>query len=95
MISSTWNVATRVMCNLDRRTHRYFIEPLGERQHIKSHLIKRYVNFTKKIVTSTKTQLVNMYHVIKSDCRSTTGRNIRRIENIFDGKPLHAIRTRK
>ena len=32
-----------------------------------------------------------MYHVIKSDCRSTTGRNIRRIENIFEGKPLHTI----
>ena len=86
MISSTWNVATRVMCGVNRTTHRYFIEPLAERQHIKWSLIRRFINFTNNLVKSPKTQLANLYLSVKDDCRSSTGRNIRCIENMFDGK---------
>ena len=91
MISSTWNVATRIMFGLDRKTHRYFIEPLGSRQHIKWALIQRYINFTKKLQESSKLQLNNLYQKINKDCRSTTGRNIRRIENLFNGKSFKEI----
>jgi len=92
MVSSTWNVATRVMFGLDRKTHRYFIEPLRKRQHIKWALILRFLTFTKRLKESPKTQLSMLYQVIRNDCRSTTGRNIRRIENIFNGKPFEEIR---
>ena len=79
------------MFGLDRKTHRYFIEPLATRQHIKWALIQRYVNFTKKVTESSKSQLNNLYQKIKKDCRSTTGKNIRRIENIFNGKRYEEI----
>ena len=91
MISSTWNVATRVMFGLDRRTHRYFIEPLRKKQHIKWALIRRFVNFTKRLQESSKRQLSTLYQVIRNDCRSTTGKNIGRIENIFNGKRFEEI----
>ena len=91
MLYSTWNVATRIMFGLDRKTHRYFIEPLGTRQHIKWALIQRFVNFTQNLTGSQKPQLNNLYQKIKNDCRSTTGRNIRRIENIFNGKRYKEI----
>ena len=50
-----------------------------------------YVNFTKKVTESSKSQLNNLYQKIKKDCRSTTGKNIRRIENIFNGKRYEEI----
>ena len=82
----------RVMFGLDRKTHRYFIEPLRKRQHIKWALIQRFLNLTKRLKESPKTQLSMLYQVIRNDCRSTTGRNIRRVENIFHGKPFEEIR---
>ena len=46
-IEKTWNVAMRKMLNLNRCTHRYFIEPLSGTKHIKFLLIKRFINFTQ------------------------------------------------
>ena len=44
----------RKMLKLNRRTHRYFIEPLSGTQHIKWSLIKRFISFTQKISISAK-----------------------------------------
>ena len=91
MIESTWNVAIRKMYKLDRTTHRYFVEPLSEMQHIKWSLVKRFINFRHKILESSKGQLKNLFMVAKKDCRSTTGRNIRHISNLFNGKSIDTI----
>ena len=92
MLESTWNIAIRKMFKLDRTTHRYFIEPISEMKHVKWSLIKRFVNFIQKIQLSSKSQLKNLLMVSKKDCRSTTGRNIKHITKLFDGKPIETIK---
>ena len=77
--------STRLMFGLDRKTLKYFIEPLSKKQHIKAALIQRFHNFTKMLEKAPKTQLGNLYQLIKNDCKLTSGPNIRRIESLFQG----------
>ena len=78
-IEKTWNVAMRKRMKLNRCSHRFLIEPLSQTRHIKFSLMKRFINFTHKILNSTKTSLKSLYNCIKKDCRSITGNNLRNI----------------
>ena len=79
MLHNTWSVSMRKMFGLDRRSHRYLIEPVSDMQHIKTSLMQRFVGFTKKISSSRKNILRNAFNIFKSDCRCTTGYNLRTI----------------
>ena len=79
VIEKTWNVAMRKMMKLNRCSHRFLIEPLSQTRHIKFSLMKRFINFTHKILNSTKTSLKTLYNCIKKDCRSITGNTLRNI----------------
>ena len=76
-LEKSWNVSQRVMMNLPRTTHRFFIEPLTSTQHIGKSLKRRLVKFVSKVKESSKSVLRHMLYEIEGDCRSTTGRNIR------------------
>ena len=76
-LEKTWNISQRLMLKLHRTTHRYFIEPLSETKHITFNLYKRFIKFSQKLALNKKTS--NLFHVIKNDCRCTTGYNLRRI----------------
>lgn len=78
-LENSWNVSQRMMMNLPRKTHRFFIEPLTKTQHIRKSLRKRFVNFICKVKDSSKAILRHLLYEIRSDCRSTTGNNIRKI----------------
>ena len=78
-LEKTWNVSQRLMLQLDRKTHRYFIEPLSKTQHIIFSLYKRFISFTKKLSLSKKAPLRHLFHVVKNDCGSTTGSNLRKL----------------
>ena len=79
-LEKTWNVSHRIMLSLSRNTHRYFIEPLSGKSHIIKSLRKRFLKFVKSISESRKGVLRNILNVIKNDCRSTTGRNLRKLK---------------
>jgi hypothetical protein len=79
MIENSWNVAIRKMLNIDFQTHRYLIEPLSCRRHIKFSLLKRFLTFIEKIKDSKKTPITTLLTSIKQDVRSTTGKNLRNI----------------
>ena len=90
MLENTYSSAMRLMLGLPRETHRYFIEPLTDRNHIKSDLIKRFITFLEKT-------LIHVLNKICQDVRSVTGSNLRnlrirvgktRVEDItpFDSK---------
>ena len=79
MLYNTWSVSLRKINMLERNTHRYFIEPISDTTHIKLALKKRFLNFTKKISTTKKCAARNIFNLIKYDCRSTTGKNLRSI----------------
>ena len=71
------------MHGLDRKTHKYLIEPITETKHIVFHFHKRFVNFVNKIERSKKLALRCLFGSLRSDCQSTVGRNIRYLENEY------------
>ena len=79
MLYNTWSVSIRKMFWLDRKSHRYLIEPISGMPHIRQALMKRFLGFTEKIASSRKSVLKRAYNIFKADCRSTTGSNIRNI----------------
>ena len=79
MIENTWNTSIRLMFDLPLATHTWFIEPVSESPHIKSVLIKRFLNFVKAIKSSSKFILRNLLNLISKDVRSITGSNLRKI----------------
>ena len=78
-LEKTWNTSHRILLGIPRDSHRYFIEPLTETPHIKFTLLKRFLKFVESIQSSEKMVLKKMLAMIKQDCRSTTGRNLRKI----------------
>ena len=76
-LEKTWNISVRMMLDVPRNTHRFFIEPFSEMQHIMFSLMKRFVNFGTSITSLRKIVLRNMLALVERDCRSTTGRNLR------------------
>ena len=78
-LENTWNISQRIMLGIPRNSHRYFIEPLADTRHITHSLYKRYLQFIDNIKLSKKTSLKKMLDVVKSDCRSNTGRNLRKL----------------
>ena len=78
-LERSWNVSQRIMLNLPRTTHRYFLEPLTKTMHVTKSVKKRFINFINKIREGKKKVLRNVLQEIEKDCRSTTGRNIRKI----------------
>ena len=83
-IYKTWNVSQRIMHGLDRKTHRYLIEPVSESRHIMHAMHKRFIKFFKNIETSKKIALRGLFTKIKYDCQSRTGRNLRHLMLRYD-----------
>ena len=79
MVYNTWNVSVRRMLRLDRRTHLHLIEPLSGMQHVKKTIFKAFMSFTRKLESSAKTSIREVYATVKDDCRSVTGANLRRV----------------
>ena len=68
------------MLGLPRETHRYLLEPLSGNYHMKTDLIKRFINFIGKIRKTKKTTLHYVLDVISNDVRSVTGKNLHKIK---------------
>ena len=88
MMFNTWSTWMRKMYRLDRRSHRYLLEPISEMEHLKCAVVKRFLSFTEKLVNAPKEAVRNIYNVLGSDCRSTTGANKRRISLEYDADPV-------
>ena len=62
MPENTWNSSFRIMYDLPRNSHKYFVEAICGSPHLKSILIKRFLKFTDQIKNSKKTVLRNVFH---------------------------------
>ena len=67
------------MEHISKKTHRFLIEPLSGTQHVKRSIFKAFVSFANKLQNSSKEVIRDVFHLVKEDCRSTTGSNIRNI----------------
>ena len=90
-VEKTWNVSQRIILRLPRNSHRYFIEPLSGTRHVWFALLKRFLNVVTMIASSTKRVLRSMLSVVKNDCRSTTGNNLRKIMLMLNKNNLDPI----
>ena len=72
MLENTWNTSIRIMCDVPMQTH-------SQTNHIKHHLIKRFLSFIKQIENSPKQATKHLLKTIKHYARSTSGSNLRNI----------------
>ena len=78
-LEKTWNVSARLLLDLSRRTHRYLIEPLTETAHIVKSIYRRFIKFLNSIADGKKDSLKRVLATMKTDVRSTTGKNLRHL----------------
>ena len=88
-MESTWNLSTKLMMDLPRGTHRCLIEPLSKVTHIKTVLMKRFLNFVQQIKKSSKEASKFLLESIEHDARSITGSNLRNILLKTDKARIH------
>ena len=83
-LDKTWNISQRLMLGLHRESHRYFIEPVSGTKHIIFHIYKRFVKFLSQMISSKKRVLRSLCNIVMNDCLSTTGRNVRKLQLLFN-----------
>ena len=70
---NSWNVTIRRALNLDRRTHRFLIEPLSQHSHLKTILMSRYIKFHKSLINSRKFTVRFLARLFEKDQRTVLG----------------------
>ena len=93
MVENSYSVAVRLMLGLPRETHRYLIEPLTEKRHIKFDLISRFLNFNTKIKNSKKETLIYVYKKVRRDVRSITGKNLNNVKLLCGYDDIDNLKT--
>ena len=77
------------MIDLPLTTHRNLIEPLSGYPHLKSVLVKRFLNFKAQIEKSSKLIPKQLLMWIREDVRSTSGKNLRKIMLLTGNSFVH------
>ena len=84
MVENSWNVSFRIMYGLPRTTHRYFVEKISKKPHVKNILIRNFLNFISQIRKSAKTVAKDLLNLIEYDVESVTGSNLRNIMQLLE-----------
>ena len=87
---ATYNQSVKIMWGVPRSCHRFLIEPITGTRHLKKTLIRRFLSFIESVKSSKKIALKNLFKVVKTDCRSVTGRNLAMIGNLV-GKECESL----
>ena len=56
-LEKSWNISQRIMLDIPRNKHRYFLEPLSGTQHIHFSLYRRFIKFINNIRNSEKSTM--------------------------------------
>ena len=83
-VISSYNRSMKIMYDLPWETHRYFIEPLTGLTHVSNTLLNRYISFIRKLKTSKKQSVKELFETACCDVRTTTGHNVRWIMSVHD-----------
>ena len=60
-------------------SHRFFVQPVSEKDQIQKILLKRFLGFLSQVQKSPKQLPRVLLNLVKHDARSTTGSNLRNI----------------
>ena len=67
---NSWNIAIRILFDLPRETHRYFIESISNVPHIKTVLCTRFVQFVTSLSNCPKLFIRLLVNLSKHDLRT-------------------------
>ena len=76
---TTYNVAIRNILKVDKRTHRFLIEPLSEAHHLKTMLMSKFISFHNALLSCSKFPVRFLARLLESDLRSVHGQNLNNI----------------
>ena len=79
---SSWNILLKSTFSLPFATHRYISNGLYGLPHLKSRLIKRFINFHISIRNSNQNTLKVLYNTQRFDTRSIFGRNCQFVQSL-------------
>ena len=67
---NSWNIVIRILLNLPRETHRYFIKPISTVPHIKTVLCTRFEQFVTSLSNCHKLCIRIILDLSKPDLRT-------------------------
>ena len=72
----SWNVTIRNVFKVDKRTHRYLLEPVSRVPHMKTMLICRFITFAQKLINNSKFSARFLSNLSLFDKRTVFGQNV-------------------
>ena len=72
-------MAVKILFDLPRETHRYFIEPISESLHLKTMICSRFLSFFHGLQKCDKTAVRLLSNACKSNVMTTLGKNLNNI----------------
>ena len=74
----SWNTCTKLVWNLPRQTHRYFVDNLLScgLPSIRSQVLNRYGNFVRSLLSSPSKEVAVVARITAMDASSITGLNV-------------------
>ena len=87
-------MAVKVLFDLPRETHRYFIEPVSETLHLKTMLCSRFLSFFNSLQTSNKMAVRLLSNLCKNNRMTTLGKNIWNIAEDCNCEPIFLTKCR-
>ena len=73
---NSWSVLVRNVLNLDRKTHRFLVEPLSGHLHLRTMLMARLVSFYKGLINSPKFTIRFLAKLAEKDHRTVLGNTL-------------------
>ena len=83
-LDTSRNVTVRQVFNLNRKTHRYLIEPLFQCLHAKTMIFSRFVTFQKSLLNSSKLNVRFLAKVNVNDQRTLLGRTLQKMSSLAE-----------
>ena len=85
----SWNTCVKLVWNLPRSTHNYFVDNLlaEDFPSVRQQILSQYVSFLRRLRRSVSAEVRIMSMIAAADIRSTTGKNCYNIAREFDSNP--------
>ena len=88
-IFRSWNTTVKLVWDLPRSTHNYFVEHLLAKnvRSARQQVLSQYIGFLGRLIKSVSSEVRIMAMISAQDIRTTTGRNTRNLEEEFVQNP--------
>ena len=93
MLENSWNLSMRIMFDLPLETHRYFIEPISEKPHAKTIMMKNFLRFCELIMKSKKEALKSVFSKVRRNVQTYTGKNLRKIMKLMNKENISELKS--